>query len=47
MTYQKPEILAALPALKTIQTHIGKNNDAVDNIPLQTRTNDPAYEADE
>jgi hypothetical protein len=46
MTCQKP-VLRSLPAFEVIQTHIGKGNDAIDNLQFQTRTNDSAYEADQ
>jgi hypothetical protein len=46
MAYEKPEI-QRLSALEVIQTHIGKDSDMIDSLTLRTRSNDPAYEADE
>jgi len=46
LTHHKPDILASLPTMRVMQSHIGKGGDAVKTADGRWRANDPAYEAD-
>ena len=48
MEYTKPEVTFLTPALRAVQSHVGKaQRGSLDSIPPTETYSPPAYEADE